>query len=80
MKDARSASLMGLHAASVPSPNMTYGLPSFTSSTCGTSGERITQDCLHFARYFVGTEEFEDEALPTWPARDLKNAVGRTML
>lgn len=48
MKCARSASLMGLHAASVPSPNMTYGLPPFTSST--------------------------------WPAMDLKNAVGRTML
>ena len=33
MKRARSASDSGLHAASVPSPNMTYGLPSFTSVT-----------------------------------------------
>ena len=34
MNAARSASLMGLHDASVPSPNITYGLPSFTSFTC----------------------------------------------
>ena len=34
MNPARSASLMGLHDASVPSPNITYGLPSFTSFTC----------------------------------------------
>jgi hypothetical protein len=34
MKDARSSSLMGLQLASCPSPNMTYGLPSFTSATC----------------------------------------------
>lgn len=29
---------MGLHAASLPSPNMTYGLPPFTISTCGAAG------------------------------------------
>ena len=34
MKDARSASLMGLQLASWPSPNITYGLPVFTSCTC----------------------------------------------
>jgi hypothetical protein len=47
MKAARSSSEIGLQAAKWPSPNMTYGPPFFTLSTC--------------------------------PARDLKNAVGRTI-
>jgi hypothetical protein len=34
MKAARSSSLIGLHAARWPSPNMTYGPPFLTLSTC----------------------------------------------
>lgn len=34
MKDARSASLMGLQLASWPSPNITYGLPVLTRFIC----------------------------------------------
>lgn len=55
MKEARSRSLMGLQAASVPSPNITYGLPSLTSCTCrpggGGQGQHAAQQaCLQRCR------------------------------
>ena len=40
MKAAKSASLMGLQAASLPSPNITKGLPVFTRSTLHCAGLR----------------------------------------
>lgn len=80
MKDERSASLMGLHAAKLPSPNITYGLPFFTMSICrgeGTELAVVRQD-KHIPQGKCGDQAWGQGTGMTACKRHLKRAAGGT--